>query len=573
MTTFENRRQNYISLNKNNKSEYSIPLKIYNNENVPQKELDKLYNLYVEQKTLKKDTDFCLLLIIRILYMSSNNKTQQLDIYNKIKVLLVDETFWLNKNEENRCYWSENHMICYLSSWYLWNQYNNINDARCELLIKTWLIAKMKYFFYECFSQVYNMYTLSALLNIYDFSSDIEIKKMSNECIKILLKQFSEVINKNGTMYCAAGRTYDRCKISSDKNNCNKLMYLLTGLSSENSISPIGAFFATTSFLPSDDYISDYHTNYEKVYTIGHSENDFKKIYKDVSLVDRTIFQWSAGNYFNPENVDDTMYLINNYKLWGHKMFNLDPYNTILNMVPKELLVSATNKFKAFTEGSPLCDINYHIYNHNYYTLTSMENYNRGKLGAQQLSWIANVGGVSVFTQSGSISTFGDLHEAIGNSHLPCVKQMKNVMLVMYNPYDLLVSTSSASKLDMTVKLKWGEFDNEYRMVDKRWYFGEKISNGVSSFIAIYGSAGITEDASKNIYNKEPMQGWAVIMSDENEYKNLDAFKNYVVKNAKVSFKEKNSNNTWSVIENIIPSSSYYYGKITFKDTSFDLRW
>ena len=69
MTTFENRRQNYISLNKNNKSEYSIPLKIYNNENVSQKELDKLYNLYVEQKTSKKDTDFCLLLIIRILYI------------------------------------------------------------------------------------------------------------------------------------------------------------------------------------------------------------------------------------------------------------------------------------------------------------------------------------------------------------------------------------------------------------------------------------------------------------------------------------------------------------------------
>ena len=38
MNTFENRRQNYISLNKNNKSEYSIPLKIYNNENVSQKE-------------------------------------------------------------------------------------------------------------------------------------------------------------------------------------------------------------------------------------------------------------------------------------------------------------------------------------------------------------------------------------------------------------------------------------------------------------------------------------------------------------------------------------------------------
>ena len=573
MTTFENRRQNYISLNKDNKNEYSIPLKIYNNENVTQNALDKLYNLYINEKSENKDTDFSLLLIIRVLYLSANNKTQQADIYNKIKVLFADEKFWLNKNEENKCYWSENHMLCYLSSWYLWNQYNNSKDARCELLVKTWLSAKAKYFFYECFSQVYNMYTLSALLNIYDFSSDIEIKKMSNECIKILLKQFSEVINKNGTMYCAAGRTYDRYKINSDGNNCNKLMYLLTGLSSETSISAIGSFFATTSFVPADDYLTAYHTNYEKVYSISHSEDEFKKIYNNLSLVDRTIFQWSAGNYFNPENVDDTVWLMNNYNLWGHKMFNLDPYNTILNMVPKDLLVSASDNFKAFTEGSPLCDINYHIYNNNYYTLTSMENYNRGRLGAQQLSWIANVGGVSVFTQSGSISTFGDLHEAIGNSHLPCVKQMKNVMLVMYNPYDLLINTTSASKLDMNVQLKWGDFDNEYRMVNKCWYFGEKISNGVSSFIAVYGSAGITEDASKNIYNNQKMQGWAVIMSDDKEYKNLSSFKNYVVKNANVSFKEVTSSNTLSLIKNIIPSSSNYYGKITFNDVSIEVKW
>ncbi len=573
MTTFEKRRQNYISLNKDNtKNDYSIVLKIYNNENVSQSALDKLYNSYIKEKSDNKDTDFVLLLIIRVLYLSIN-KPQQIDIYNKIKVLFADEKFWLNKNEENRCYWSENHMICYLSSWYLWNQYNNTKDDRCDLLIKTWLITKTKYFFYECFSQVYNMYTLNALLNIYDFSSDIEIKNLSNECIKILLKQFSEVINKNGTMYCAAGRTYDRFKISSDNNNCNKLMYLLTGLSSETSISPIGSFFATTSFLPKEDYITAYHTNYEKVYKISHSEDEFKKIYNNLSLADRTIFQWSAGNYFNPENVDDTVRLMNNYNLWGHKMFNLDPYNTILNMIPKELLVSTSGNFKAFSEGSPLCDINYHIYNHNYYTLTSMENYNRGKLGAQQLSWIANVGGVSVFTQSGSISTFGDLHEAIGNSHLPCVKQMKNVMLVMYNPYDLLVNTTSTSKLDMTVYLKWGDFDNEYRMVNKSWYFGEKISNNVSSFIAIYGSNGITEDASKNIYNNETLQGWAVIMSDEKEYKNLNSFKNYVLKNANVSFKEVTSNKTLSLIKNIIPSSSYYYGKITFQDISFDIKW
>jgi hypothetical protein len=85
-------------------------------------------------------------------------------------------------------------------------------------------------------------------------------------------------------MYCSAGRTYNRYKVVSDGNNCNKLMYLLTGLSNENSISPIGTFFATTSFIPIMDYTTPYHTNYEKTYMISHSDNEFKKITnKDVA--------------------------------------------------------------------------------------------------------------------------------------------------------------------------------------------------------------------------------------------------------------------------------------------------
>jgi hypothetical protein len=83
MTSFEDRRRNYIALNKNNKSEYSIPLKIYNNERISPEALDKLYSAYKKQKTDNKDTDFTMLLIIRVLYLSANNKSQQLDIFNK----------------------------------------------------------------------------------------------------------------------------------------------------------------------------------------------------------------------------------------------------------------------------------------------------------------------------------------------------------------------------------------------------------------------------------------------------------------------------------------------------------
>jgi hypothetical protein len=110
------------------------------------------------------------------------------------------------------------------------------------------------------------------------------------------------------------------------------------------------------------------------------------------------------------------------------------------------------------------------LYKHNYYSLSCIENYNRGNLGAQQFPWVANVGGISVFTQSGRISTFGDLPEAIGNSHLPCVKQQENVLMAMYNPSELMKKTSSKSKLDLKVYLNWSGFDNELRFINNNWF-------------------------------------------------------------------------------------------------------
>jgi len=90
MTSFEDRRRNYITLNKDNKSEYSIPLKIYNNETISPESLDKLYSVYNKAKTDNKDTDFTMLLIMRVLYLSSNNKSQQLDIFTPFYISNAD---------------------------------------------------------------------------------------------------------------------------------------------------------------------------------------------------------------------------------------------------------------------------------------------------------------------------------------------------------------------------------------------------------------------------------------------------------------------------------------------------
>jgi hypothetical protein len=150
------------------------------------------------------------------------------------------------------------------------------------------------------------------------------------------------------------------------------------------------------------------------------------------------------------------------------------------------------------------------------------------------------------------------------------VKQNKNVAMVMYNPDDLIRYSKSKANLDLTVYLNWSGFDNEERMVNKNWFFGEKITNNTSVFIAVYSTDGITDSADKIISNTSPIQGWVVILGDSFEYKDFRTFKESVLKQMKISFKEIKSKNA---ISKILSLDTYYCGNLEFNDINVEMKW
>jgi len=562
---FETRRQRYIQQNKNAGNTYSLLLKAYVGEPLDENLLITAYNTYSEHKKEKKDnSDFDMVQLLRILFLTKTQE-QHLSIWMKLDELFKDEHFWLFKDAKSQCFWSENHMIAYLSSWQLWNEYNNKTDEHCEQLLTAYLLNKSIYFCYEFYSQVYNTYTISALLNIYDFTTQPKFKELAKVCIDVLFRQLTEVVNLNGTTFCASGRTYKRYKMNSDGNNSNKLVYLLTGLSTESDLSPIGAFLATTTFQPNENCGKDTHDHYERTYHMLHAPNEFTTIYKDLSKTDRTLFQWSAGNYFNKDGITDTVNMIDEYNLWGHSHFNIDKYKWIIKCIPRSILRPVSAALSSFTGGSTLCDATYRIYNHNYYTLTSIEDYNKGKLGAQQFPWVANIGGCSVYTQSGKVGQFGNMEETIGNTHLPYVKQSKNVMMIMYKPSFLLQKTKTLAKLNTNVYLKWGEFDKEVR--EENWLYGMKTVNMSNEvYAAVYSTDKLQEDGDKNIYNSKTKQGWIVIAGDNDEYTDFSNFQNHVKTNTKIYFGKDRDG---------IPGfpSNTYYGEIQYKQNTITMKW
>ncbi len=565
MSTYNERKELYIQKNVNNKDYYALLLQASKNSNLNNDLFTNALNHYNDEILKTKDnSDFDLIFFIRLLYLLKNNQSSSFQsIFLTISDLFKDERFWLTKNETAKCYWSENHMICYLSSWYLWNQLNNKSDAQCTLLLTTYLETKAKYGFYEAYSQVYNMYTLSALLNIYDFINNTTLKNIALQCVNTLCKQFLEVNLLNGSTFCASTRTYQRYKTSSLSNNHNKLIHLLSGNNQENTISPVGTFMVTSSFVPNINY-SSFTNKYEATYNLNNV--DFDKVYSKLSRNNKTLFQWSAGNYFN-EYIDDTLDLMDTYNLDAHSHFKSEPYTTILNLFPKSVLKSTSSTLKAFTDCSDLTNINYNIYNNGNYSVTCLENYNRGKMGAQQLPFIINLDGAPIFTQSGKVSSLGDLKEANSNSHLPYVKQEKNVALVMYQPYDLIKSSAKAANLDLTVYLYLNSNDVDEIVQNKNWLFVKKNN----SYASIYSTT-LKKDSLNNYFNDNTsQQGWIFILGNSSEYTDFKTFQNNVLQKCTYQFKViKPNKNIW---DKLTDSDDYYYGKITFNSISFDMKW
>ncbi len=565
MSTYNDRKELYIQKNVNNKDYYALLLQAFKNDTLNNDLLTNALKHYNDEIVKTKDnSDFDLIFFIRLLYLlKNNNHTSYETFFLTISDLFKHECFWLTKNEKAKCYWSENHMICYLSSWYLWNQLNNSSDDQCTLLLTTYLETKAIYGFYEAYSQVYNMYTLSALLNIYDFINDNTLKNLALQCVNTLCKQFLEVNLLNGSTFCASTRTYQRYKTSSLNNNHNKLIHLLSGNNQENTISPIGAFMVTSTFVPNINY-SSFTKNYNVTYNLNNI--NFDKVYSKLNRDNKTLFQWSAGNYFN-EYIDDTLDLMDSYNLDAHSHFKSEPYTTILNLFPKSVLKSTSSTLKAFTDCSDLTNINYNIYNNGNYSLTCLENYNRGKMGAQQLPFIINLDGAPIFTQSGKVSSVGNLDEANGNSHLPYVKQEKNIALVMYQPYDLIKSSAKTANLDLTVYLYLNPNDVNEIIQNKNWLFVKKNN----SYAAIY-STSLKKDSSNNYFNDNTsQQGWIFILGNSSEYTDFNTFQNQILQKCTYQFKVVKPNK--SILDKLTTSDNYYYGKITFNSISFDMKW
>ncbi len=544
---FEQRRIDYINTALANVNSDAITIQAYKGVPVDPTILTNTLNNISTRST----TDFDIVKLVRVLEFSHG------EYDSLILPVLRPIPFWLEKDEDNREYWSENHMIMWMSSdWLLHEKYGKIVDSTLERRLRHYLNLKIQYGFYEFFSSTYAPFCLSGLLNLADFSQDAEIKNLATQASQRLLKELLMLTNDKGVFFPAAGRNYPSKYESAYGENHNSLIYMLIGTGNvPGGASHSGGFLASSS-INVDGIINSWTPTLNTTFTLGHTLlNGINNINNTQSPKDKVIFQWSSGAYFDPLVATSTFQLIKDLNLWGH--FEFADFRQF-SFLPSNLAPAAAEIASSISKSSGIYNPTIAVFKNKSVTLSSLQDFWKGKLGYQQFPVMVNSGTSAVFTLSGKPSINWDdrpAHNA--NSHLPYVQQKDNIALVMYRAEKGLgLFGYKDDKLDVELHWQTDKFD-EIRE-DGNWILGREGDG----YVAVRRNCIGDINGVKACDNPDG-QTWVYIVGNMDMYGSFDAFEQKIIQS---QFETR-----WYF--NLPTLQWVYYSKIVIDGKTLEYAW
>jgi hypothetical protein len=496
-------------------------------------------------------SDFTIIELIRLLFLTNGTYDAQ------ILPVLNSVPYWINNADTVRNFWSENHMIMWMSSdWLLHEKYNRPIDNTLDARLRHYLRLKVQYGFYEFFSSTYAPYSLSGLLNLADFSQDVEIKNLATQASQRLLADFLKLTNDKGVFYPIAGRNYPGKYDTPYGQNHNNLIYLLTGMGEAPSGASAAGPFLASSTIEVDTVIASWKPILDTVFFIGHTLDSGLIINSGMSPVDKTVFQWSSGGYFHPTVVSSTVQLLEDSNMWRHVDFEL--LRPLQPIITPQSAPTLSESLGVISKSTVISGQEVSIFKHNSITLSSISDFWKGKVGFQQYPCVANVGTIPVYTASGEVkANWNDRSPNNQNVHLPYVKQKKNVALLMYRPeFTPELLGNNFTYKDVT--LRWNDAAFDEVVNDSMWLIGREVE----SYVAVRRSC-IGEINGLKACPTVGGQTWVIVVGDSGLYGSFNNFKNIVHQS---QFEERWYNDTAN-------SQLVYYSKIVFDTTSIEYAW
>jgi len=541
--TYEQRKQQYVDSVVANNYEDAIMIQAFLNQPVNQDRLDTIYSEFGVRSTI----DFRLVELVRVMYLTDGSYDSQ--------ILAAMETlpFWINDGDTLHNYWTENHMIMWMScEWLMHERHSWQITPQLRQRLLHYLNLKLDAGFYEYFSSTYFPYTVSGLMNLADFAEDDEIRTKAEAVARKLLSGLLLMTNTEGAFYPAAGRNYASKYDSVYGNTHNAIIYLISGRGPCPSKNASRADFLVTSQIDFSDIEDDFVSKLDTIVSFGHTPEEARYRHDSLYYVDELMMLWSSGMYFHPYIAETSGQLLLDSSFWGHVDFT---DLAVISSFPPEDYQSLAIDFDELTVSRTDCGASIAVYKDEETVLTSIQDYWKGKIGFQQWPIAANVGGTAVYTASGQVApNWGDRNSSNFNEHLPYIDQQSNVALVMYRPQAVSPFLPYNNK---DVALHW--IDSAFSDIQEsgNWLFGNRNENYIAVRRACVGEINQVRACETN-----GGQTWVFIVGNDNTYDNFSSFQGVVNQSI---FEEQ-----WTTD---VDGDSTYYASITFEGNTIDYSW
>jgi hypothetical protein len=486
-----------------------------------------------------KGADFRLVKLVRILAFT--------DAYDDLILpVLRDVEYWSTVGGENADGMnSENHMILWMSSsWLLQEREGWPMDDRLQQRLLHFLNLKIQYGYYEFLSMTYFPFTLSALMNLADFATDVEIRHLAENAARRLLGDNLQFLTNKGVYFPVAGRGYPDDYFEPYVGDHDRIFNLLTGFGETHETASSASCFLSTSKLDFSDIAAGWQPSLDTTYSYGHPLQASFEINQDLDFYDRVVFQMSQGAYFHPDVAQDTLKFIKRYELVGFFLKDV-PLVMLANMhgvnlerlIPTALRPMAAKTLavasRSVSQSSVISGASIKLFRYGGSMLSSIQGFWPGRVGYQQFPWIAVADDIAVWTQSGRVgpeSDWDDRSHQIANTHLPYVAQDSNVAMIVYKPFlEVALAGLFELALDRSVALYWPVHRFEETHSVGRWVLGRRGE----AYVAVYRPCTDTEQGWFSCAGNGGRQLWAAVVGNMARHGSLDDFMQ-VIKSATI---------------------------------------
>ncbi len=454
---YKERQSIYLNDSKNSDDVYAQVARIYLGLNVSEASFESsFYKLY----NFKDCLDFRLNSLLRLIYLDINRSILSPTIRNKIIDAFGKTKYWFTEpTRDDMIFYTENHQILFHTAELLIGQlFPNdtfVNSGMTGLehvnhaipLVKRWLDWRAQFGFSEWHSNTYFTEDIAALVNLIDFSEDLEIVYKAAMIMDVIAFDFANNYYK-GRYATTHGRCYDRSKLGesvlspASRDSTSESAWIMLGIGDHNpndNHNLAAVAIATSDYYAPPPILEDIANNatlfneHKERNSIDMNEGPLFNInYNEEDLM----FWLGMSAVLPSETIREVFNLVQKYNIKSDNMYGPQLISdffkvaAFLNGIP---LSQYAEKLNLITQGICLESSNTYTYRTPFYQLSGSQDHQKGMNSYQEHIWQASLDdNAIVYTNSPGGLTKDFEQEYVGGWN-PRATLYKNVGIIQYD--------------------------------------------------------------------------------------------------------------------------------------------